>query len=717
MPQEIYNEGRVVGLSAWELFKREAEEKGVTVIPTEREWLASMIGSGASMILRIRSGTSEGVHDFSLPSTSKLTAAGVIIASPFVGSCELDGNGPAAWATRVTSYNPALIRNDATSAPSANHVPYDSAAQPQQYSESVAEFTKITDGIVYLKQADWISTGRTSPDTPNKDIDPNLGESTAVVRLYISATLNADVYVLLTGFHNKAVLQTLSGWAHEEGGVAIGGSDNVANNNWANGGMLGPEIFPWACKIIFSVPSAAATNASSMTRTLPQYAPIDATIIDGFTLENMQRHTVKATPNVDFDSIHLEDYFRENSLQSYAVPEDLFSMSKGATQNACSIVAWYPGIEAADITTATGDDFFPPALYVATTDSVTPTPTINTFTVILAPSGLRVHSEPNTTSTSTGLLTEYTTFSSNKVVTGETVSGVSSWVYYDDGEISGYVSGRYLNPTPKVPQLQALYPIDVAAPGTVKYFTNQTKAANYVTKLPASCAIYHNKSTNSLSFAYYDSSTSTVNWASPVSMSYDSNLPKLNISSGDISAGVLALTDSSGDAYPVSGANGSIPIGPSDKLTWDDLLNALKYNRNLDILGYRLRAAGQELEKSHSESDTTRSTFGMVSDNKIDYVGTRWIMLNPGDSDADPAWADSVDPVTNLPNSVWIGVATYTDDPAGVRYLALNSGETPGTSIALGTQFMRFGNGLKLYISNTNPGTAGVPLGSIGIGW
>lgn len=722
MPQEIYNEGRVVGLSAWELFKREAETAGVDpkVIPNEREWLASMIGSGTSMVLRVKSGTAVGVHDFPLPSASRLTAASVIIASPFVGDCEWDDD-IGSWATRITSYNPALIQNDATAAPSAGSVPVDHSASPNQYDANTAEFTKITDGIVYLKQADWISTGQPAPYTPNKDINPNLADSTAVVRLYVSAALTADVYVLLTGFHDKAILQTLSGWAQEVGDVAVGGSDDTEHNNWASGGMLGPEIFPWACKIIFSVPNAASTNSSSITRTLPQYVTTNADVIDGFNLENLQKHTVKSVPIVDFDSIHFNDYFRENGLtSSYALYEGAFNFSKGNADNACSMVAWYPGIGVADIggsSTATGDDFFPPALYVTSISSVSPVPVGGPF-VVRAVSGLRAHTEPNTASPVTATIPNNTWFHSDTIVVGENVDGINTWVYYSGTFGEGYVSGKYLLPTPttEAQDSKVLYPIDVAAPGTIKYFTSQTKATNYVTKLPANCAIYHNTSTNSLSFAYYDSSTSTVNWASPVSLSYDTSLPRLNIAAGNVTAGVVALTNSSGNSYDLSGSSSTLIVGPADNPNWNNLLMLLTNNLKLDVLGPRLHAAGSELEMIHTESDN-HSTFGMVVDNKIDYIGTRWIMLNPGDSDANPAWADSVDPATNRPNSVWVGVATYADDPSGVRYLALNSGETPGTSIALGTQFMRFGNGLKLYISNTNPGTSGVPVGSIGIGW
>ena len=85
MAQEIYNEGRVVGLSAWEIYVKNALSDGVLPenIPDERHWLSNMIGSGASMILKVPTGTTEGVHDYVLPSGSELAAAGVIVASPF----------------------------------------------------------------------------------------------------------------------------------------------------------------------------------------------------------------------------------------------------------------------------------------------------------------------------------------------------------------------------------------------------------------------------------------------------------------------------------------------------------------------------------------------------------------------------------------------------------------------------------------------------------
>ena len=50
----IYNEGRVVGASAYEIYVRNfyANDPNSTP-PTERTWLANMFGSGSAMILKI----------------------------------------------------------------------------------------------------------------------------------------------------------------------------------------------------------------------------------------------------------------------------------------------------------------------------------------------------------------------------------------------------------------------------------------------------------------------------------------------------------------------------------------------------------------------------------------------------------------------------------------------------------------------------------------
>ena len=82
----IYNEGRVVGLSAYELYVRQLLSEDPDAEPlTEREWLGSTLGSGASMILYVKAGTTAGVHDYVLPRQSRPVGCSTLIGSIFDG--------------------------------------------------------------------------------------------------------------------------------------------------------------------------------------------------------------------------------------------------------------------------------------------------------------------------------------------------------------------------------------------------------------------------------------------------------------------------------------------------------------------------------------------------------------------------------------------------------------------------------------------------------
>ena len=369
MPQEIYNEGRVVGLSAWELFKRTALSNGADpeLIPNEEQWLASMFGMGASMILKIPAGRS-GVQDFELPVGSTLSGANVIIANPFTGTCALSDSG---WATKVTSYGPLILNNEEYS-PAAGQtpeVPYNSYYS--NYKTAIAEFLKITDGIVYTKGATWIPTEDSQPE---KDIDPNFNDSSTVIRLYISEPTVSDVYVLFTGFLNKYVLQGISGYAGEEEGHSVGGSTDVEGNNWKNGAMLGPEIIPWATKIVFTVPSAAYALINSLNRTIPSDVPYTIPTggldIDGIHFkENAINGTIRPNSIIDFNSITLTDYYSVHNLSSVLLSERTNDVVLGIGDVTNTLVAWYPGMTAANIaeeaqaSDPSNANFFPPALY------------------------------------------------------------------------------------------------------------------------------------------------------------------------------------------------------------------------------------------------------------------------------------------------------------------------------------------------------------------
>lgn len=262
--KEIYNEGRVVGLSSYELYTRHfLQEFPDNEIMTEREWLAATIGNGQSMILKVAKGTKAGVHDFVLPSGSYLCAANTIVASMFNGECDYNG----VWATGVKNYG-SLILNKSDSCPtspgrSAN-VPYDLNYEDwvTKNGKRIVEYLKIVDGVV-IQPGQWNDTG---VDCPNKVLSPEWGltnnSNLGYVRLRIVKDLDRDVEILLAGFMYAPII---SGLSKLDSGA-------YKTEHPENGDFLGSEVFPWGCKVVFSVPSEAysvITN-SSYERQLPE---------------------------------------------------------------------------------------------------------------------------------------------------------------------------------------------------------------------------------------------------------------------------------------------------------------------------------------------------------------------------------------------------------------------------------------------------------------
>lgn len=676
MGQEIYNEGRVVGLSAWEIFAKHAEAAGVpsSVIPNENQWLTAMIGAGASMILRIPAATTAGIHDFDLPLGSNLTSAGVIIANPFMGACDWDNTHT--WATKITSYSP-LILNNPVDYPTNIDVPQDDTYTTAVYKDTVSEFTKITDGIVFTKNATWVdskiqedtftgdgetvtyalSSKATSLDTvtvdgatptttytldadantvtfgvapsdeseiiitytslPDKDIDPNFNESSTAVRLYISSDITKDTAVLLTGFQNKRILQGLSGFADSEG---TGGSADITTNDWQNGGMLGPEVIPWASKIIFTVPSSTYKLANSLTRTIPSDEAINNPAYDetekklyGYTLKDFNNATVESNSFIDFNSIKLTDYYDKHAEDLGSNTGVIDENVQNISLNTNTLTAWYPGLTS-EVINGLEDNakYFPPALYAAQ-------------------------------------ITE----------SGDNI----------------------------------LVPVDVAAPGTVKGFSNSIAAYNYKQLLPNNYSIYYNRDENTYSFVT-PNEPNPNNWSGTATLEYIPNAaPQVKVTAGNQFAKFVALTKVVNNEvvdYNISPSayfyTGSTPI------TWSQLMYSLANESGLDVMGDKLRALAQEF---NSSGDGNGGVMGNNTPGRINSLVTAELALRNSDN-------------TNR--------SKFTLDRS--QNSNVIKADT-GTGLKSGTDFIEFSNGLRLYIlkSNQTIPTTNVPVGSIGIGW
>lgn len=287
MARELYNMGRVTGFSAYEIYvKQHASEDPVNPPASEREWLASSLAMGASMLLKIPANTAHGdtdnwVLDIQFPTDTILCAANTIIASFFRGEGVYNGN----WATRVSSYGD-LISNTSSSSPDGNlnHGSTIPQGTVDEWNEdekaALADYMKIVDGII-IHPGTWSTSAKTPPQ---KDFAPNMGDYPRI-RLHIRGPINNDLQILLTGFTIRTVVKGMTG---------LDGSTNTTAPQ--NGDFLGPGQFPWAAKVIFSVPSSYISffAAGAYKRKLPSTAA---------------SKTVKDTAVIDMQTSKPETYY------------------------------------------------------------------------------------------------------------------------------------------------------------------------------------------------------------------------------------------------------------------------------------------------------------------------------------------------------------------------------------------------------------------------
>ena len=275
MSLDIYNEGRVVGYSAYETYIKQFLSENPTGTPaTEREWLSSMLTSGASLMLRIDADTDDSLHvrDIALPADSKLRAANFIMANYTnveVASADRD------YPTKVASYSDNLVPNSTSNHPTSGYHTADTlptATNPSEQidTEAIKNYFKIKDGVV-LQDGTW-SDNTTTAQPPRMGFTPDMTK-TPIVRLLIDGRITQPFYILLTGFTDVTVL---------EGTTGI--QDSQLTHAPENGDYLGPATFPWAGKIIFGISSQIAEQYFSdkkITRKLPLSATDAKEVIGG----------------------------------------------------------------------------------------------------------------------------------------------------------------------------------------------------------------------------------------------------------------------------------------------------------------------------------------------------------------------------------------------------------------------------------------------------
>ena len=270
---------KVVGPSAYEIYVEQFLQKFPGGTPaTEKEWLQSTLGSGASMLLKLpnivdsQPTDTQEYHisciDIPLPANTKLTAASTIMASFFDGDGIYDISKQTApeyagnWATGIASYGPMIANQERVDKPEAttnsntndssdvhsilyggepaycstlNQVYYEKESQLQEYCQ-------LIDGVI-MQPGTW------TPVSGNlKDLSPDLTQR-PVLRIRYNTSLDhryltSGTQILLTGFASSGVVAGLSD---------LDGSINTDNPE--NGDFLGSAVFPWAVKVVFTTPA------------------------------------------------------------------------------------------------------------------------------------------------------------------------------------------------------------------------------------------------------------------------------------------------------------------------------------------------------------------------------------------------------------------------------------------------------------------------------
>lgn len=328
MPKELYNEGRVVGMSAYEIYTRQHLSIDPLNPPaSEREWLASTIAMGESMLLKIpqnelHENEEIWMYETQFPSNTHLCAANTIVASFFKGKAYYDSNN---WGIRVTDYG-EMISNTAESSPdgTAHHGVYLPTQDVTRWTDSerkqLMNYGKILDGII-LQPGTWVDSEVTPPQ---KDLQVNLADYPKI-RIQIRGKITEAFTILLTGFTIRSVLSGVSG---------LDGSTNT--NSPEDGDFLGPAQFPWAAKVVFSMPSAyiAYFGCPNYLRQLPQGS--DAEYVNAIAV-------------IDMNNCDPSTYYLTNYTDAVAPVEvETFTST---------------GDGAAVLTVYQRSIFFPPALY------------------------------------------------------------------------------------------------------------------------------------------------------------------------------------------------------------------------------------------------------------------------------------------------------------------------------------------------------------------
>lgn len=535
MPREIWSEGRTVGLSQYEVYvKQHLMEDPDSPLATEREWLASSLAMGSSLILKLGTVGTAGTHSFvdiMLPFNCTLAAANTIMASFFNGTAEYPTGNGSKWATRVVSYGTGnIVSNTSTLHPSGTADPVTSSNVPSGTAGDISandlnqlrDYMRIVDGVI-IQPGTWTEATNKPPEmdfTPN--LDSEVADSRPVLRLHIVGQITSGVQILLTGFTIRSVLV---GTSTTEG--------STSTPHPQNGDFLGPEVFPWASKVVFSVPNSYINYfiTSEYGRTIN--TPTGDTS-EGSSLESRK---ITESPVIDMRGSNPGTFY--NSYGTYAAYYD-----SDTTNPRIPFTTYAVNITSGDavLTTYQRKSIYPPALYGTLVDSTGQT-YLNPLDVV-APGTIKVFYEQDKS-----VLIDYES----------TFPGTTAINKKSDGSIETLDANNDLvRITTNYAGIQYLSNDDghFKGPGGLD-----------LTGIERPSIIYTDSALNEQVYTFAINSNDSTHIFQTID---------------EIPTGEILINHTNA----------------LDNITWSGLISAFRQNKGLDLLGYRLKVAKYTLQKS-----------------------------------------------------------------------------------------------------------------------
>ena len=544
MAKEIWNEGRVVGYSAYEVYvKQHMSEDPTTPPATEREWLASSLAMGSSMIFRVpdisqAADANKWIGRY-LPRNSKLAAANTIVAQFFDGEAEFDEDG---WAIKVTDYSP-LLSNTADLSPSGYTGPTSGGVSAKPDSEftwsetklaQLKEYMRICDGLI-IQPGTWVDNPNKPPE---KDFQADLSKYPRI-RLHIRGPISHGPLILLTGFTIRSVL---SG--------TVGQDTAVNTDSPQDGDFLGPAVFPWAAKIVFCVPNSYISQIASGTYKRSIETPTSGGTKTTKTIKDTAVIDMQASkPETFYNGYQSSEYYKRFSADStdprYPYTVDGFNTLGEAPTDGEAVLTVYQR-----------KNIYPPALY-GTFVAETGEHYLNPLDVV-APGTIKMFNDQ-----SSAVLQAYQETFPGTTAMNKSSSGTVQILNSENKLIdAANIMTAYLNTTEDGVESDGF-----ETPRTMLTGSNRPKVAKIRAGHRSVYALMMSSKVGTSYEEAYDSSTT---------------LPSIEISKIPTKTKITLTANNS-----------------NDNISWSALLDALATDRAIDLLGDRLKSVKASLVRSH----------------------------------------------------------------------------------------------------------------------